>query len=196
MLKNMFAANLNNRPRPKGEGRWLIFMLLVAVALIFLILNSCVTDRAYKRILSECPVRDSSATSKTIVKERYDSLIYITEAGPVLFLENPCASLCDSFGNIKVFAITKKTNGIKSTLKSDGKILMTECNVDSLKLIIEGLNTVITVSKEAFEERIKTITICDETWWQVAYRWSAWFLYLSLAITILFLIGHKLLSFE
>lgn len=182
----MSTLNLNNKPE---YNRLWILVLIVFVILFGIALTGCVTDRAYKRILSECPIKDSVVIKDTIVYKRYDSTIYITSAPEVVILENPCDS-----NKLKKFDVKKKEHGILEEIKSDGKTIAFSCQDDSLKEIIRGLNIERTVSKEAFEERIKTITVCPETWIQTTYRWSAWFLYLCLVITILFFTGQHYLN--
>lgn len=109
------------------------WILLVAI----LSLQSCILTKKGKEeyLFKNC--KDSIVTiikDTTIVK---DSITYRQIPGPVQYLENPCQHLCDSLGNLRPFEITKKKNGLKSTIKSIGNSIAFDCEADSLKEVIK-----------------------------------------------------------
>jgi hypothetical protein len=138
-------------------------------------------------ICSHCPVKDSvSYVTKTEVKYK-DTTIYITQQGPIQYLENPCKLLCDSLGNLKKFEITKKENGIIGTIKSVGNTIAFDCKADSLAKELAALIKIIQESK--VKEQTKTLPpvvtneltklqgfwiISSQIWWLLAIIIGGW----------------------
>ena len=59
---------------------------------------------------------------------------------PVIqYIQSPC----DSLGNLKPFISIKTNNGVNSAVKSVGNVIVADCNVDSLKSVIQILETTI-----------------------------------------------------
>jgi hypothetical protein len=117
-------------------------MRIIAILSILLI-TSCATikENRYARKCAkfDC-IKKTYVLDSTFVTEIKDTT-YITKQGTTVYLENPCAELCDEQGNLKKFEKTTKKNGIKSTIKSVGNVLVVECDTDSLEAIITTLQT-------------------------------------------------------
>lgn len=113
---------------------------------LLIIIISCVTEKKRAEICNTCPVMESVVYKEKIKLK--DTTIYITQHGPIQYLENPCKKLCDSLGNLKPFSITKKENGIVGTIKSVGNSIAFDCKDDSLKKVISGLIEKNTVNSE------------------------------------------------
>lgn len=104
--------------------------------LISLSLFSCISEKKRLKICRTCAVKDSISyveKEKIVLK---DTTIFTTIAGPTQWLENPCKNLCDSLGNLIPFKKEKKSNGLKSTIKSVGNSIEVDCDADSLKNVI------------------------------------------------------------
>lgn len=108
---------------------------LISILLVFLV--SCVTEKQRSKICQECPARIEIHDS--IIETLHDTTIYLTVEGPVQYLENPCANLCDSLGHLKPFEVKKKENGIIGTIRSVGNSIAFDCKADSLEAVIKGL---------------------------------------------------------
>jgi hypothetical protein len=112
--------------------QFVICVLSAIVALLFF--SGCVlTDNQKKRFLeNNCQGNDSVRTVIKIEKVRHDSTVYITNPGPIQYLENPCKLLCDSLGNLKPFKpFTKKENGSRGTVSKVGNSISFKCDIDS-----------------------------------------------------------------
>lgn len=131
-----------------------LFCLLVIIA-VCLLFTSCMTNRkgeltekGVNFIAQYCKGSDSTSI-KDVTKTTVDTLkIYFPVQGPIQYLENPCANLCDSFGKLKPFEIKKKTNGITGTIKSIGNSIVFDCKTDSLLYIIETQKRTIDTYKK------------------------------------------------
>jgi len=80
--------------------------------LIGLVLFGCITEKRRQEICNTCT---SQSNKKDSVVYRIDTLDVLIpgEDGPVIYLDNPCKELCDSFGKLRnVNIITKKNNQI------------------------------------------------------------------------------------
>lgn len=128
----------------------LFLAAIVGCLVAFFIFSSCMTNRkgelttkGQNFIATYCKGEDSTSHSdKTTII--FDTIqIPYPVAGPVQYLENPCANLCDSLGRLKPFEIKKKTNGITGTIRSVGNSIAFDCKTDSLKYIIETQKRII-----------------------------------------------------
>lgn len=158
-------------------------LLLIAIVA----LTSCVvTKKQRDRILAECPGIDSTSTTEKTVYIPHDSLIYVSSPPETLVIENPCPD-----SKPKIFDVKQRKNGITEEIKSDGNNIKFICKTDSLQEVIRGLNIERILSKESFEEKLRIIQQCEETWWQVLYRWGFW---IMLPLILLYS-GIKILKF-
>lgn len=179
----LIQPNLNNRPRPKVESRNLLLALIFLIIIVGLLMTSCITDRQRAKICAACPTKDSIVVKDSIRIERHDSTVYITSEPVLITIPSPCDS-----AKLKVFDLKQKKNGIKQEIKSDGKTIEFDCNADSLKQIIAGLNIERTLLKASFEEHIRTTNVCPITWWNQTYKYGFW----SLLLLLLSIFGYKL----
>lgn len=135
-------------------------------------------------------IKDSTV-EKTIERIKLkDTTIFITLPGPIQYLENPCANLCDSLGKLKPFTHTEKKNGIKSTVTTVGNVIEFNCEADSLKQVIKGLQEKIIehtkFEKHTKEEKhFKTVPVHVRTPFE---RWCVWWWWLTVAMAALFII--------
>ena len=149
--------------------------------LSILLITSCATLKENKNN-RKCArlgcVKNTFVLDCTIVVNVTDTA-HITKEGPTVYLENPCAELCDSVGNLKKFKKTTKKNGIKSTIKSIGNSLVVECDTDSLEAVITTLQTTkIRSERQTIEVPRK------KTWFEKLQ--SIWF-YISITAIIVYL---------
>lgn len=159
---------------------WAVLVLIVA-------LSSCSYDKRLAKWCGRCTVKDS-IVYKEIIKKK-DTTLYITTPGPIQYLENPCAHLCDSFGNLKPFEIKKKTNGIVGTIKSVGNSIAFNCDADSLRAVIRGLEEKTIVKSEA----ITRFADCNKEHRTSFDGFTRWWFYITAGLLLLF-IGFKVLK--
>ena len=92
--------------------------LLIILSLVVLSCNS--EKRLYKKCVkyaSYCVKSDSVTTIEHDIVYR-DTTIFLTQKADTVILDNPCALLCDSLGNLKAFSRTKNDNGIVTTIST------------------------------------------------------------------------------
>lgn len=120
---------------------WLLLIAIVS-------LQSCVlTQKQQKRFLSRhCVGSDSTVIQHDVIFK--DTTFYITQQGPIQYLENPCKKLCDSLGNLKPFSMTEKKNGIKTTIKSVGNSISINSETDSLEAKAKTKETINTTTSK------------------------------------------------
>lgn len=133
--------------------KWSLFTVAVIYTLIFLF-TSCVTQKQRERILKDCPVnsfeksKDSTWTKETVKIDTF----YLSREGAIRYLPSPCATLCDSLGNLKPIKIVTKKNGVKQVLESQGNTLVQRCDIDSLmqvnSTLTKEVNRLIEKEKE------------------------------------------------
>jgi ribosomal protein L12E/L44/L45/RPP1/RPP2 len=160
---------------------------LLTAILLLTFLNGCITEKKRQKICQTCPVKIEKEVHDSIIEKLKDTTIYITQQGPIQYLENPCKTLCDSLGNLKPIKIESKKNGIKSTIKSVGNTLAIECETDSLKAVINGLKETIRITKE---KEIKEVPVCHldhKTKFDGFTFW--WFWITACAIAIKFVVN-------
>lgn len=155
-------------------------MRIIAILSILLI-TSCATikkNRYDRKCAKFDCIKKTYVLDSTFVTEIKDTT-YITKEGTTVYLENPCAELCDSVGNLKKFKKTTKKSGIKSTIKSVGNSLVVECDTDSLEAVITTLQTTkIRSERQTIEVPRK------KTWFEKLQ--SIWF-YISITAVIVYL---------
>lgn len=163
---------------------------ILVVLVLIAVLSSCLSEKERLKICNSCAVKDSIVYKETIKLK--DTTIFITQQGPTQYLENPCAWMCDSLG-LKPFEILKKKNGIKSEIKSVGNSIVFNCDADSLKQVIKGLEEK-TISKDNTKNIVKYIPCNNErTLFDGFCRYNAyifWLLLVALGIRY-YLRWHK-----
>lgn len=142
-------------------GAYYLFSILFFV--------SCVTEKQRKRICSECKsVNSDSVIYKTKETVR-DSFIFVSSKPVIQYIKNPC----DSLGKLKEFDFVKYNNGVKNIVKSIGGVLVTICEIDSLKARCNFLERKVFEAKKTHE--IKEITTNILTSFQkfcIKFFWS------------------------
>lgn len=138
---------------PNKSFFWSVIIAITAL-ILFSALSSCVTEKQRQKILKTCPVASTENikdSTWTKIEIQHDTT-YISISGPTQYLPSPCATLCDSLGNLKPFKIESKKNGIKQSLESQGNTLVQKCDVDSLLRVNEEktiqINRLIQKEKE------------------------------------------------
>lgn len=161
--------------------------------LIFILFTACkVTEKQRAEICSHCPIKDSIRIETKIETKYKDTTIYITQQGPIQYLENPCKTLCDSLGNLKPFEIRKKEHGIVGTIKSVGNSIAFDCKDDSLIKVIEGLTMIIKESDSKIEmKQLPPVTTNELTKLQGFWIISGYLFW----IVLLIVLGIKILKY-
>lgn len=150
---------------------------------------SCVTEKKRAAICRTCPTHSKDSIS--IVKERYDSLIYVNLNGDTMYWPSPCADLCDSLGRIIPFHKKTIKNGIKIELIGRNDSLIQTASVDSAAVNVKGLNTKITIAK--ISEAIRSV-LCERkhhTTWDNICNWGFVILLFLLGIVGAYRIARK-----
>lgn len=165
-------------------------LILTLLSLIFF--SSCkLIEKNHQRICNGCPVKDSIVYIDQV--KLHDTTIYITEQGPIQYLENPCKKLCDSLGNLKPFEIKKKENGIVGTIKSVGNSIEFDCKDDSLQAVIRGLIDRNRITKEKVNS-VKEIP-CDKEHRTSFDGFTRWWFYITGALLILYITWRVLKAY-
>jgi len=163
-------------------------MKYTLVLILGFFIASCVTEKQRLKICKNCPVRDSIIVKETIVKK--DTTIYLTQlVTEPIYLENPCALLCDSFGKLKPFYLKEKKNGITKVVSTENGSLKIDCKADSLELVLKGLITERSKVSETHSTRI--IENFRTTQWQDFLLVSS-YIFWALLIAYLIYRGIKL----
>lgn len=151
------------------------FFAKVLLALIVLViigsLQSCITEKHRERICATCPVVN---TVKDSIVYKHDTVpVYLPPvAGPTVYLENPCQSLCDSIGRLKPFNINHTVNGISVKVFTQGNRIAIEANKKDSTLRVPVTH------KEAYHEVNKTIQMpCENERTGFDY-FCRWFFYI------------------
>lgn len=139
------------------------FVVSIIAIIVLMCMFSCVTEKQRMKICRNCPVKDSTITvEKTIVK---DTTIYVTQTvTEPIYIDNPCANLCDSLGNLKPFFKSEKKNGIVKTITTQNNQLKFDCKADSLEVVLKGLIT--ERNKRSETHSTKTVEVFQTTKWQ------------------------------
>jgi hypothetical protein len=144
--------------------------------LVLVTMTQCVLTKKQKNnfLAKYCERKDSIVYVKKDSIVFKDTTIYVpTIVNTPIYLENPCKLLCDSLGNLKPFIKTEKKNGLKSTVKSVGNVLVVECETDSLKARIQYLeHHTIDIEKSHTENTVQKPCELEHrtkfdgfTWW-------------------------------
>lgn len=185
--------------------------LLAVIVLIILsatLFSGCYSTRQCQKHCSSClsdsSVKETDSITSSIDSSRKESVkvdtlhIHHYIPGPVQFLENPCAMLCDSLGQLKPFHKEEHKNGMTSTIDSkDGKLNF-GCNQDSMLIVQLTLERELTIRKNVSEkktkETIKNLLGKQKSGWEIwlerTYKYSAWFLYVCIIGILLFLFAY------
>lgn len=167
----------------------------LTILIILLVVTSCQTQKKLDEICAKCPKKDSVVIKEITKITPFDTTLFLSQIGKDIMFDfsGDCCSVMDS-----LFAemgrnngvITKKENGIKSSIFKQGTKVVFRCEADSLRAVIKGLRTTI----EKTKSQVKTIVLpapkCDkphERWYDKIARW--WLL-ISLFI-ILLVLGWK-----
>lgn len=131
-----------------------LYVLLFVALCLCVCAFSCITQKKRDKICASCPtvILTHDSVHETVVYK--DTTIYVTSDPVKLYLDNPCASLCDSLGHLKYFDTVYVDNGIREEIKSDKGRLEFSCKDDSLKRVISGLNSKITELRTRTETKI------------------------------------------
>ena len=152
----------------------------IIIILLTLAITSCVTQKKRLKICATCPVETITKDS-IIIK---DTAIYIVQKGEVEYIDNPCAELCDSFGNLIPFERETTSNGIKTTIKTIGNVLTVECEVDSLKAVITLLekqsSSIVTVPPKIVERKKSRFENFQSLWFYVS--WTAIIVFIGVKV--------------
>jgi hypothetical protein len=172
-----FVMIASRKYTPEDIARVIIIVLLAGA------LTGCaVTKKQRDRVCAGCPVKI----------ERHDSISYIhdtayfpipAKAGPPIYLENPCAHLCDSLGNLKSFSITEKKNGITTNVKSVGNSIAINSETDPDTAAVPFMH------KNTYHSEEREVPVCDKehrTWVDYACRWFTYLVGGYLVLRFLF----------
>lgn len=169
---------------------------LIIGVLMFLILfftfSSCISEKKRAQICSTCAVKTIVKDSvRVVIKERLQQ-VFITDTFNY-YLPNPCANLCDSFGNLKkTFKETiVNDKGTKINLFVKNNKLEFNDMIDSLKRVISVKDTLIDRFVNTSIEVPAHCTLEHVTWWDKLFIKLGQILSL---IVILFL-GFKAFKF-
>ncbi len=146
----------------------------LTLALLIFLSVSCVTEKKRQKICQACPVRIEKEIHDSIIEILRDTTIYITQQGPIQYLDNPCKNLCDSLGKLKPVKVESKKNGIKSTITTVGNSLAVNCEADSLKAVINGLKETIRITKEKETKEVPVCHLEHKTWFDEYTFWWFW----------------------
>lgn len=134
-------------------------MRLLSIILSIVLFASCMTpQRLAKKTKKACDfcsiMSDSTTTTDTTIVQYKDTAIYITRPGRTILLDNPCATLCDSFGNLIPFIKTERKNGLVTTIEVvDGDIVF-DCQTDSMKVIIDDLRHELRIIRTTVKPKV------------------------------------------
>jgi hypothetical protein len=159
---------------------------LLATLLLLTLLSGCISEKKRQKICLECPVRIEKEIHDSIIEKIRDTTIYITQQGPIQYLDNPCKNLCDSLGKLKPIKVESKKNGIKSTITTVGNSLSV-----SLKAVINGLKEIIRIRKE---QEVKEVPVCHlehKTWFD---EYTFWWFWITVSIILIRYSFKKIMS--
>ena len=154
--------------------------LLIILSLVVLSCNS--EKRLYKKCVKYAPycVKNDSATTIEHDTLYRDTTVYISQKADTVVLDNPCALLCDSLGQLREFSRTKNDNGIVTTISTKNNRLEVNCAVDSLQYIVDSMMVVNTRMKTKISNTVPVAM--PPTFMQNLYK--RWF-YLSILILLI-----------
>jgi hypothetical protein len=163
---------------------------LSKLLLVLTIFSSCVLTKKQKNnfLAKYCERKDSVVYIKRDSIVLKDTTVYIpTIVNTPIYLENPCKELCDSLGNLKPFSKTETKNGLKSTVKSVGNVLVVECETDSLKAKIQYLeHHIIDIEKSHTENTVQKPCELEHRTKFDGFTW--WWFWITAGILALFIL--------
>ena len=161
-------------------------------AVILLAVTSCSAPKRIARqevkkqaICNTCAVVTIDSTF--VIENIIDTTIYITRIGDTVLVENPCAELCDEYGNLKDFKMETVSNNIVTVIETRNNQLVAHCKTDSLEYQLELKNSIITKLNKRVpppkiaERKISEFEKIQQTWFWV----TATFLFTVIAIKVL-----------
>ena len=154
---------------------------------MLLISSSCVTEKQRAKICAACPTRDSISVRDSLSIHYKDSVIYYEakDGEDITFVfGEDCDSIKALLKAIQKNPIIKTKNGITSTVKSDGKNLVFEANVDAYRDTIKNLTTLRDFYKFQYEHKETTVKVCENerTWVDDLGRFVLWLNLIALVI--------------
>lgn len=163
---------------------------LVLVALVAAALSSCVTEKKRQEICNQCPVKIERHDS--IVEKLVEKIVEIPgNDGPIVFLENPCKELCDSFGNLRNIALIKTKNGqVLKVNKVGNSIAIASSTKDTTaKVMVKQTDTF----KDRKDVEVKYVPCVNE---RTAFDgFTRWWFYITGVILILY-VGWRYYKFR
>lgn len=142
-------------------------MRVLIVLMSVVLATSCVSQRKRIKICGTCPIETVEVYKETV----RDTIIYVTEQGETKYLDNPCADLCDSLGNLKPFERTIESEGRRVVIYTQGNKLAVRADLDSNETHLEVRHVTKTIVKTIQGECVKTKLM----------KIQAWFFWLSIA---------------
>lgn len=120
--------------------------------LILLLLNGCVTERKRLQICKSCTLSQSVTDSVSVQIQEKEVKVYVHDT-IIYNIENPCAELCDSLGNLKEFhkEITSD-KGAQMTLYTKNNHLYVQDDLNGMETTAEITDTTTTHHKTIIKE--------------------------------------------
>lgn len=110
---------------------------IIFYTVVSLLFFSCISEKKRSEICNSCPSK-----SEIVYKDKYrDTTIFVEsiELEP-FYMPNPCANLCDSFGNlIALHEVIKNKKGNYMTVSTSKSGVFFSTKIDSLKAVIKVL---------------------------------------------------------
>lgn len=135
-------------------------MRVLLVLMSIILATSCVSQRKRIKICGTCPVEIHEVIKETL----RDTVIYVTEQGETKYLDNPCADLCDSLGNLKPFERSIESEGRKVVIYTQGNKLAVRADLDSNETHLEVRHITKTVIQTTQGECVKTRLMKIQSW--------------------------------
>jgi D-alanyl-D-alanine carboxypeptidase len=152
-------------------------MRVLLVLMSIVLASSCITQKKRLEICGTCPVE----VNEVMVEVLKDTTIYLTEQGETKYLDNPCADLCDSLGNLKPFETEIESEGRKVILYSQGDKLAVRADLDSLAADVQVKYITHTVKQTIQGECVKTRLMKIQAWFfWIAIAGIAVFIYFKI----------------
>lgn len=162
-------------------------------AIVCVAVTSCVTLKQRERICATCTTHDSTYVHDTTIVSVHDTTIKLGYIhGPVSYLPSPCQALCDSIGQLKPYTHTERHNGLVETLKTEGNVLVQECDADSLEAVIKVMQRDHDRIVKSLVERAVEVNVLTK--WQSFGYVSGLALWIILVIYALFRLAKFVLK--
>lgn len=135
--------------KQKLKKVWKLFLYYTFCMVLF---SSCVTEKQRQRICAGCKTVSTDSVIYKTKEVLKDTFIYVDSPPVIQYIKNPC----DSVGNLKDFEIIKYENGVKNIVSAIGGVLVSRCDVDSLKARIHFLERTVTDKTKSVQ--VKEVT--------------------------------------